>query len=118
MGLTRRIEFDTLLTSALKQSRNSNKVAATPNQKCGKDKMTDYTSTLLPVRFTPESLTRLEQTVNEKANFTFDASYNWFDQINYFQPDGSAHIELGRSDTKSGNPFVIDFDADDFEYAE
>ena len=68
-----------------------------------------------PVRFTPEAFDRLGQIVNKAANFTFDPSYNWFDEINYFQPDGSAHIEL--SETKSGNPFVIDFDAEDFEYA-
>lgn len=76
------------------------------------------TNTLSPVRFTPEALIRLAETVNKAANFTFDPSYNWFDQINYFQPDGSAHIELSGSETQSGNPFVIDFDASDFEYAE
>lgn len=76
------------------------------------------TNTLTPVRFTPEALIRLAETVNRAANFTFEPSYNWFDEINCFQPDGSAHIELSKTATKSGNPLVIDFDASDFEYAE
>ena len=79
--------------------------------------LTSVSDASSPVRFTPEAFDRLGQIVNERANFKFNSSFNWFDQINYFQPDGSAHIELSSCETKSGNPFVIDFDAEDFEYA-
>lgn len=72
-----------------------------------------------PVGFTPNAFEYFK-TFYKRAtgnDLTNDQVTTWFDDISHFQPDGSAHIEVGSHLSLSGHPEVADFDADDFIYA-
>jgi len=74
---------------------------------------------LTPISFTLNAVEHLKEVAKHATgrDLTDQQVTAYFNEINYWQPDGSAHIEFGSHETLDGNPKIADFDADDFIYA-
>lgn len=74
---------------------------------------------MVPVGFTPNAAGYLK-TFAERVTgkpLTDDQVTAYFNDIAYWHPDGSAHIEISGHNTLSGAPETASFDANDFVYA-
>lgn len=73
----------------------------------------------IPVRFNFEARGRLVKEIHRTTGI-YPTEFNlqaFFNMIETFNPDGSAHIEIPGYLTHSGNPVVVDFTKEDFVYA-